>query len=221
MWLRVLALRGDAKTAEMARTLLKQTEKLRDERAELTRAGLPQAQPVSGAFATTAVSPARGLCCPDRRIHDGQFRAALPGPLVRSEGDDPTGIPDAGCPEQVSEVFLADRLPAEDGADYVRVTVGGDGTCLATDTTPAAERRTAVFLKAPPDAREWVTAAGIPQPPVTPCAAPGDAAASSAITAPLAVAAITSPRATRSPTWTIGRWLMLVFWFERVYLIRL
>ena len=57
--LRVLALRGDAKTAEMARTLLKQTEKLRDERAELTRAGLPQAQPVSGAFATTAVSPVR------------------------------------------------------------------------------------------------------------------------------------------------------------------
>ena len=36
--LRVLALRGDPKTAEMARTLLKQTEKLRDERAERAEA---------------------------------------------------------------------------------------------------------------------------------------------------------------------------------------
>ena len=55
--LRVLALRGDPKTAEMARTLLKQTEKLRDERDELTRAGLPPADPISGAYASTLVDP--------------------------------------------------------------------------------------------------------------------------------------------------------------------
>ena len=33
--------------------------------------------------------------------------------------------------------------------------------------------------------------------------------------------AITSPAFTRSPTTTIGRWLMHVFWFERWYLTRL
>jgi hypothetical protein len=135
-----------------------------------------------------------------------------PTPFERPEGIvevpicSATGLPDAGCPEQVSEVFLADRLPAEDGADYVRVTVGGDGTCLATDATPAAERRTALFLKAPPDAREWVTAAGIPQPPSTPCAAPGAAAATSAITAPLAVAAITSPRVDEHVSGAVSVW---------------
>lgn len=31
--------------------------------------------------------------------------------------------------------------------------------------------------------------------------------------------ASTSPRATWSPTLTMGRWLMLVFWLERVYLV--
>ncbi len=33
--------------------------------------------------------------------------------------------------------------------------------------------------------------------------------------------AMTSPAVTRSPTTTIGRWLMQVFWFERWYLTRL
>jgi hypothetical protein len=36
-----------------------------------------------------------------------------------------------------------------------------------------------------------------------------------------APSAITSPLAIMSPTFTRGRWLMLVFWLERVYLIRL
>ena len=36
-----------------------------------------------------------------------------------------------------------------------------------------------------------------------------------------APSAITSPLAMLSPTFTSGRWLMLVFWLERVYLIRL
>src|SRR4030067_1159269 len=33
--------------------------------------------------------------------------------------------------------------------------------------------------------------------------------------------ASTSPLAIKSPTFTSGFWLMLVFWFERVYLVRL
>ena len=36
-----------------------------------------------------------------------------------------------------------------------------------------------------------------------------------------APSATTSPLAMRSPTFTSGRWLMLVFWFERWYLTRL
>ena len=32
--------------------------------------------------------------------------------------------------------------------------------------------------------------------------------------------ASTSPRAITSPAFTSGRWLMQVFWFERVYLVR-
>ncbi|WP_223115842.1 M4 family metallopeptidase [Paracoccus amoyensis] len=32
---------------------------------------------------------------PDRQIHDGQYKAALPGKLIRSEGDTETGIADA------------------------------------------------------------------------------------------------------------------------------
>jgi hypothetical protein len=104
-----------------------------------------------------------------------------------------TGVPASGCSEQIAEVFLAD-MPREDEREYVRVTVGGDGTCLATEATPASERRTALFLKAPADAQEWVAAAGIPQPPAVPCAAPGIISATAAMTVPLAVAAITSPR---------------------------
>ncbi len=31
----------------------------------------------------------------------------------------------------------------------------------------------------------------------------------------------TSPRTTGSPTLQVGRWLIQVFWFERVYLVKL
>lgn len=123
--LRVLVLRGEPKIAEMARTLLKQTEKLRDEREELARAGLPPAQPLGGAYASTAVSPAEGLCCPDRRIHDGQFRAALPGRLVRAEGADPTGLADADTAyDAAGQVF---SLFAE---EYGRNSLDGEGMPL-------------------------------------------------------------------------------------------
>ncbi|WP_411957563.1 M4 family metallopeptidase [Paracoccus homiensis] len=90
--LRVMALRGDDKTARMARSLLKQNAALRDERAE--HVSPPPPAQDGGSFAPHAVSPAEGLCCPDRRIHDGDGKAALPGRLVRAEGDDATGDAD-------------------------------------------------------------------------------------------------------------------------------
>ncbi|MBK4216588.1 M4 family metallopeptidase [Paracoccus caeni] len=123
--LRVLALRGDARTAEMAKTLLKQTEKLRDERAELNRAGLPPAELLSGNYASRAVSPAEDICCSDRRIHDGEHKAALPGKLIRSEGDPATGIADADTAyDAAGQVF---SMYAE---EYGRNSLDGEGMPL-------------------------------------------------------------------------------------------
>ncbi len=104
-----------------------------------------------------------------------------------------TGRAADGCPDQVAELFLADLPPGDGQGQYVTVTVGGDGTCLATDATPRNERRTAVFLQPPPEAHDWARASGVPQPPTTPCAPPGLAPATTAAAAPMAVAAITSP----------------------------
>lgn len=135
-----------------------------------------------------------------RAIMEQAHAGKPPLPFERPEGivEQPVcpvgGTTATDCSQQVPEVFLADVPPREDDGAYVRVTVGGDGTCLAMDATPAAERRSVLFLKAPPDALEWVTAAGIPQAPLVPCAAPGAITATSAMTVPLAVAAITSPR---------------------------
>ncbi|QBX35407.1 M4 family metallopeptidase [Paracoccus liaowanqingii] len=115
--LRVLALRGDPATADMARTLLRHDEQMRDERAAFTslppglQGVLPEADP--------------DLCCPDRRIHDGEFRAALPGRLVRSEGDGPSGIADADMAyDSAGQVF---SLFAE---EYGRNSLDGRGMPL-------------------------------------------------------------------------------------------
>lgn len=102
--LRVIALRGDERLAEMARSLLRQTEKVRQDREEHVHLGLvpsPPGSPLPGAAlrGTAAAAPrARGkgaALAPDRRIHDGQHKAALPGPLLRAEGDAPSGQDEA------------------------------------------------------------------------------------------------------------------------------
>ncbi|MCF3972817.1 M4 family metallopeptidase [Paracoccus sp. EGI L200073] len=123
--LQVLALRGDEDTARMARSLLKQNEQVRDERAEHARAGVPPTDLLSGAFASHALSPSGQLCCPDRRIHDGGFKAALPGTLIRSEGDDPCGVDDADLAyDGAGHVF---SLFAE---EYGRNSLDGEGMPL-------------------------------------------------------------------------------------------
>lgn len=103
-----------------------------------------------------------------------------------------TGQVADGCTDQVAEHFLADRLPVKDPKQYVTVTVGDDGKCLATDATPPDQRRSVTFLLPPPDVRAW--AADIPQPPSLPCLPAQQAHAIAGISTPLAVAAITSPR---------------------------
>lgn len=90
--LRVMMLRGNEKTAEMARTLLKQSEEVREERAEHAEGGLPPSATTRGAFVSNAVTAANiAAHTLDRKIHDGEKKASLPGKLVRSEGDGPTG----------------------------------------------------------------------------------------------------------------------------------
>ncbi|KJZ32219.1 hypothetical protein TW83_04765 [Paracoccus sp. S4493] len=113
--LRVLALRGDPATADMARTLLRHDEQLREERAAW--ASLPPA--------LQGIVPDPELCCPDRRIHDGEFRAALPGRLVRAEGDAPSGIADADLAyDSAGQVFA---MFAE---EYGRNSLDGRGMPL-------------------------------------------------------------------------------------------
>lgn len=92
--LRVIALRGDEKTADMARSLLRQDEKTRKEREDHPH---PQFAPYDAQLqVATALPLAKAPAgTPERRIHDGQNKAALPGKLVRSEGDGPSGIADA------------------------------------------------------------------------------------------------------------------------------
>lgn len=115
--LRVLALRGDPQIAQMARTLLKHDELLRQDRAAHT----------SPPLGTEAAQPETDpdICCPDRRIHDGEFRAALPGRLVRAEGDPSSGIPDADMAyDSAGQVF---SLFAE---EYGRNSLDGRGMPL-------------------------------------------------------------------------------------------
>ena len=106
-----------------------------------------------------------------------------------------TGQRASGCVDQINERFLADLPPTDSGGEYITVTVGGDGTCLATDLTPLEQRRTVVFLQPPPDARDWAGTSGVPQPPTVPCAPPGRPAATASAGPPRAVAAISSPTA--------------------------
>ena len=90
--LEVLAMRGDKAVARMARSMLVQNEKVRAERAELGCSGMMPVKGKPGAFVSTALAAAGAQqhAC-ERKIYDGQKKAALPGKLVRKEGDPATG----------------------------------------------------------------------------------------------------------------------------------
>jgi 1A family penicillin-binding protein len=87
-------------------------------------------------------------------------------PICRS-----TALVADGCADAVPERFIAGTEPRPQQGQYVTVTVGGDGSCLATDFTPVGERRQQTFLLAPPEARGFSG----PQPPTQPCSAPASA----------------------------------------------
>lgn len=100
-----------------------------------------------------------------------------------------TGLVGTDCADAVLERFVAGTEPRPQQGQYVTVTVGGDGSCLATDFTPASERRSKTFLLAPPEARSF---AG-PQPPTRPCDAPASADGTATPDQPTTAALISSP----------------------------
>ena len=136
-----------------------------------------------------------------RAIMEAAHAGKPPQPFERPEGvvEAPicaaTGRLANGCSDQVPEVFLSDRLPRDDQGQYVTMTLGRDGNCLATGATPKEERREVVFLVPPPEAREWALSSGLPRPPGAACAPPGEARATGVVTSSLAVAAIAAPAA--------------------------
>ena len=117
--LRVLSMRAEGDLQRMARTLLAEDAALRAERFQTALdAG---AAPRRG----VAPEPAPGAMRPDRRIHDGEGRAALPGTLVRGEGDAPTG--DAECDGAYDGAGAVHALYAE---EYGRDSIDGRGMAL-------------------------------------------------------------------------------------------
>lgn len=126
--LRVIALRGDEHLAEMARSLLRQTEKIRQDRADHAHPGLAPTVPAGRAGLMPGATPAGPLArtmAPDRRIHDGQHKAALPGPLLRGEGQPPSGVDEADrLFDAMGEVF---SLYAE---EFARDSLDGRGLPL-------------------------------------------------------------------------------------------
>jgi len=80
--LETLAMRGDKRTRSMAQALMKQNAEVREERAAMPLA------PSAMAAAAPAPAAKRNL---KRAIHDGGKKVGLPGKLVRSEGQPPTG----------------------------------------------------------------------------------------------------------------------------------
>lgn len=100
-----------------------------------------------------------------------------------------TGLVANGCADAVAERFVTGTEPKPQAGQHVTVTVGGDGSCLATDQTPPGERRQQSYLLPPPEARGWTGAA----PPTKPCNAPPAADGTSTPEGPEVVAAIEAP----------------------------
>jgi len=100
-----------------------------------------------------------------------------------------TGLVADGCTDTLTEWFISGTEPQPQPGQYLTVTVGGDGTCLATDFTPSAERRQKTFLLPPPEARNWN---GV-RPPTQPCPAPQAEDGTARPAGPSVVAAIESP----------------------------
>ena len=124
--LEVMAMRGDKSVAKMARSMLSQNEKVRAERADQPGGRMVPSQSTPGAFVSSALagSGAHAHTC-ERKIYDGQRRAALPGKLARGEGDPATGDSEvAAAYDGAGEVF---ELYSK---EYDRDSLDGNGMPL-------------------------------------------------------------------------------------------
>ncbi len=102
--------------------------------------------------------------------------------------------PTSGCPRPMSELFMTGTGPANIEVAYQTVRVGGDGRCLATWYTPAAEVRQVQFPLYPAEFREWA-ARNAPQPPTEVCPPPTTAHEAVALLTPLGASGqITTPQ---------------------------
>ncbi len=99
---------------------------------------------------------------------------------------DTGGLASAECPRVMTERFLAGTAPQKPDISVVTRRVAGDGSCLASIYSPAAEVRDARFLVYPERFQAWAQAQGNPPPPTSVCAAPPPtvAARSTTISAP-------------------------------------
>jgi hypothetical protein len=79
---------------------------------------------------------------------------------------DPSGLlPSYDCPTIVNEVFLTGNEPTQPDNLYQRWQVNRETGLLATLFTPPELVEEQVYLMAPPEARDWALAAGLPAPP--------------------------------------------------------
>ncbi len=79
---------------------------------------------------------------------------------------DPSGqLPSAACPEVVNEVFLEGGEPTSADSLYQVYQINRETGRLATVFTSPVLIEEKTFLVAPPEARDWILSAGLPQPP--------------------------------------------------------
>lgn len=127
------------------------------------------------------------------RAHEGKPSEQFTRPSTVSEASicRSTGLVVEGCADAVPERFVAGTEPRPQRGQSITVTVGGDGSCLATDWTPDSERRQKTFLLPPPEARGYAEA----QPPTEPCDTPpaADGTATPDQEQPAVAARISSP----------------------------
>ena len=139
--LRVLEMRGDARQTEMARALLNQGQKVRDERAALTATPMLHSRGAADTFeapAFVAAAPERHL---NREVYTGEEKATLPGTLLRSEGAAPSGDPAGENEERCREVVRNDAQDCRDLGDRSALRVH-PGVEQHDSEIPEAERET-------------------------------------------------------------------------------
>lgn len=121
-------------------------------------------------------NPSGGLA----RISSGVWRALMqyasrdlpsldwevPQGITKMEVCDPSGmLPTENCPRVVSEVFLYGSEPTRYDNLYQVRQVNRDTGLLATVFTPPELIEERVYLIAPPEASEWISAQGLAAPP--------------------------------------------------------